>query len=74
MIRLEGLTRKDVEICNLLWSCETTADVNRMVAAMPAEYRQRAQTLRELMCAAVLDSVEDIDPNVTAYLQHIASR
>ena len=74
MIRLEGLTQKDVEICNLLWSCETTADVERLCSAMPAEYRQRASTLRELMCAAMLDTVKDIDPNVTSYLQRIADR
>ncbi len=74
MIRLEGLSKQDIQICNLLWNCDTLEAVDRMVAAMPPAYKQRAQVMRELMTAAQLDSVEDVDANVTAYLQHIASR
>lgn len=74
MIRLEGLTQKDVEICNLLWSCDSLADLDRMVAAMPAAYKNRAVVLRELMTAAQLDTVENVDEAVTDYLHSIASR
>ena len=74
MIKLEGLSEKDVQICNLLWNCDSIADVDRMVAAMPPAYKQRAQSMRELMTAATLDQVEDIDENITAYLQRIAAR
>ena len=73
MIRIEGLSQKDVEICNLLWNCESVEDVERMVNAMPAEYKRRAQSLRELMTAGMLDTVEEVSPNVTSYLQRIAS-
>jgi hypothetical protein len=41
---------------------------------MPAAYKQRAVTMRELMTAAQLDTIEDIDEDITAYLQHISSR
>ncbi len=74
MIKLEGLTKQDIQICNLLWNCDTVEAVDRMVAAMPPAYKQRAQVMRELMTAAQLDQVEDIDANVTAYLHSIASR
>ena len=74
MIKLEGLTKQDIQICNLLWNCDTLEAVDRMVAAMPPAYKQRAQVMRELMTAAQLDQVEDIDANVTAYLHSIASR
>jgi hypothetical protein len=73
MIKLEGLSKKDVQICKLLWNCDTVEAVDRMVSAMPPAYKQRAQVMRELMTAAQLDTVKDIDENVTAYLQHIAS-
>ena len=74
MIQLEGLTKKDVEICRLLWNCDSLEDVDRMVNAMPPAYKRRAVVMRELMTAAQLDTVEDVDANITAYLQHIASR
>ena len=72
MIKLEGLSKQDVQICKLLWNCDSIEAVDRMVAAMPPAYKQRAQSMRELMTAAQLDQVEDIDENITAYLQRIA--
>jgi len=74
MIHIEGLTKKDVEICRLLWNCDSLEDVDRMVNAMPAAYKARAVVMRELMTAAQLDTVEDVHADITAYLQHIASR
>ena len=74
MIKLEGLTAKDVQICKLLWNCDTIEAVDAMVAAMPPAYKQRAQSMRELMTAAQLDTVEDIHEDITQYLQRIAGR
>lgn len=74
MIKLEGLSKKDIQICNLLWNCDTLEAVDRMVAAMPPAYKSRAVVMRELMTAAQLDQVEDVDANITALLHRIASR
>ena len=74
MIKLEGISKQDVAICNLLWNCASEEDVERMVKAMPPAYKTRAVVLRELMIAAELDTVEDIDERITALLQRIASR
>jgi hypothetical protein len=74
MIKLEGLSAKDVQICNLLWNCDSIEDVERMVNAMPPAYKSRAVVLRQLLTAAQLDTVEDIHEDITAYLQRIASR
>ena len=74
MITIEGLTQKDIEICNLLWNCDSVEAVDRMVAAMPQAYKQRAQSLRELMTAAALDNVKVIDENTKALLASISSR
>jgi hypothetical protein len=74
MIVLEGLSKKDIEICNLLWNCDSLDAVDRMVKAMPPAYKGRAVVLRELMTAAQLDTVEDIHEELTQYLQRIAAR
>ena len=73
MIRLEGLSKQDVQICKLLWNCDTVEAVDAMVKAMPPAYKNRAVVMRELMTAAQLDQVEDIDANITALLQRIAA-
>ena len=74
MINIQGLSKQDVQICKLLWNCDSMEAVDAMVSAMPPAYKQRAQSMRELMTAAQLDQVEDIDENITAYLQRIADR
>ena len=74
MIKLEGLSAKDIQICNLLWNCDSLEAVDAMVKAMPPAYKNRAVVMRELMTAAQLDTVEDIHEDITAYLQRIASR
>ena len=73
-IQLEGLSQKDIEICNLLWNCDSVEAVDAMVAAMPPAYKNRAVVMRELMTAAQLDQVEDIHEDVTALLHTIANR
>jgi hypothetical protein len=74
MIKLEGLTKQDIQICNLLWNCDSIEAVDQMVNAMPPAYKQRAEVMRELMTAAQLDTVEDIDENVTRLLASISGR
>ena len=72
MITLQGLSKKDVQICKLLWNCDTMEAVDAMVQAMPPKYKQRAVVMRELMIAAELDNVEDIHEDITTYLHSIA--
>jgi hypothetical protein len=72
MIKLEGLSAKDVQICNLLWNCDSVEAVDAMVAAMPQAYKQRAQLMRELMTAAAFDDVMTVDEHVKDYLDTIS--
>jgi hypothetical protein len=72
MITLDGLTQQDVQICNLLWNCDSTEAVDAMVAAMPSAYKTRAQVLRELMIAAALDQVTEVNDHVKDYLNTIS--
>ena len=59
MITLTGLTRQQVQIADLIWNCDTQAEVDQLIRNMPNSYRRDAITLRELMIAAALDQVED---------------
>jgi hypothetical protein len=70
---ITGLTKQDVELCNLMWSCDSLADVERMITALPPAYKARAQTLQQLMVADQLDEVSTVDESITALLRDIAA-
>jgi len=74
MIKLQGLSKQDVQICKLLWNCDTVEAVDAMVRAMPPAYKGRAVVMRELMIAAELDNLEAVNEDVTALLHTIANR
>ena len=74
MINIQGLTAKDVQICKLLWNCDSLEAVDAMVNAMPPAYKQRAVNMRELMIAAQLDQVEVIDERIPHLLHSISTR
>ena len=74
MINIEGLSKQDVQICKLLWNCDTMEAVDAMVKAMPPAYKKRAVIMRELMIAAELDNLEDVDERIPHLLHSISSR
>jgi hypothetical protein len=74
MINIQGLTKKDVQICKLLWNCDSWEAVDAMVQAMPPAYKQRAVIMRELMIAAELDNLETVHEDIPALLHSISSR
>jgi hypothetical protein len=63
-ITITGLTKQQYQIADMIWSCDSQEDVQRLLAAMPAQYKQDAQTVHELMIAAVMDQHEDITEDV----------
>ena len=67
-ITLQGLTKQQYQIADLLWGCDTQAQVQAMIAAMPAAYKQDAETIYELMIAAVMDQHEEITEDVQAII------
>lgn len=73
MIELSGLTKQDVQLCDLLWGCESVEAVDAMIAALPAQYKSRAVTLRALMTAAALDEYMEVSEYVTQTLSRISS-
>ena len=74
MIDIQGLTKQDVQICTLLWNCDTMEAVDAMVNAMPQAYKKRAVVMRELMIAAELDNVKVIDERIPHLLHSISTR
>ena len=64
MITLNGLTPRQVDICNQIWAFDSLEKVNAYVILVGAE----AKAMRDLMVATVLDERMDVAPEVQSYL------
>ena len=65
-ITLEGLTRQQYQIADMIWSCESQEDVARLMRALPEGYKQDAVVIHQLMIAAVMDQHMEITADVQA--------
>ena len=63
-IELTGLTRQQYQIADLLWNCESQQDVEQLKQNLPAAYRRDAETIHQLMIAAVMDQYEEVTDDV----------
>ena len=70
-ITLEGLTPTQYKLADMLWSCESQADVQQLILALPAEYKKEAETVHTLMIAAVFDQYEDVTDDVRDLIQSL---
>jgi hypothetical protein len=67
MIQLEGLTKRQRQIADMIWQCETQENLEQLMSVMPAEYKRDAVTVHELMLAAVFDQQMEIREDVKNY-------
>jgi hypothetical protein len=74
MITLTGLTPQQHQIADMIWSCESQQDVDRLIRNLPPQYKRDAVVIHELMIAAVMDSYEDITDDVKDLIHSIRSR
>jgi hypothetical protein len=60
MIQIEGLTRRQRAIADVLWLMNSKEDCQRFVASLEPATRRDAETVVEMMILAVCDEVEDV--------------
>lgn len=70
-IRLEGLTRQQRDLAELIWQCEDTPDIDKLIEALPLTVQKDAVLVRELMIAAVFDQHEEISSEVKDYISSL---
>jgi hypothetical protein len=61
MIQIEGLTRKQRLLADIIWSFNDKGAVERFVASLPKKDRRDAETIVEMMILAFLDEVDNTD-------------
>ncbi len=73
-ITLTGLTQQQYQIADMIWNCDSQEDVERLLKAMPPEYKRDAETVHTLMIAAVMDQHTEITEDVKELIRSIADR
>jgi hypothetical protein len=67
-IELHGLTKQQYQLAELLWNCESQQDVEQLKQSLPASHRRDAETIHQLMIAAVFDDYDDITDDVRSLI------
>jgi hypothetical protein len=69
MITIQGLTVRQQQLCELMWSCRDLAQVRALIRALPTlEDRQSAETLMLLIVHETLEDEGGLDD----YAEHAA--
>ena len=72
MIQLHGLTRQQHQIADMIWSCESQEDVERLIRNLPPAYQKDAVVIHDLMIAAVMDQHMEITEDVSALISRVS--
>jgi len=70
-IELHGLSKQQYQIADMIWSCESQQDVDKLIQNLPQAYKQDAVVIHQLMIAAVMDQHMEITEDVKAVIASI---
>ncbi len=68
-ITLTGLSKQQYQLAELLWNCDTQAAVDQLKQSLPPRHRREAETVHQLMIAAVMDGYDEVTEDVQALIQ-----
>ncbi len=71
-IELHGLSKQQYQIADMIWSCESQQDVDKLIQNLPQAYKQDAVVIHQLMIAAVMDQHMEITEDVKAVIASIS--
>jgi hypothetical protein len=61
MITIQGLSKKQRALADILWAMDGTEQVHAFIAALHPKDRVEAQTVCEMMILACIDECEDVE-------------
>jgi hypothetical protein len=60
-IQIEGFTKKQSMLADIIWSCDTQDQVTNLIASLPKRDRIEAQIVLEMIVTATFDQSLDTD-------------
>ena len=67
-IQIEGLSKRQRAIADVLWMMNSREDAERFVASLEPATRQDAQTVVQMMMLAVIDECDTVDDSVKSII------
>ena len=67
-IIIEGLTKRQRAIADVLWMINGRDDVYRFIDSLAPDTQQDAHVVIDMMVAAIMDEVDTVDDQVVQYL------
>jgi hypothetical protein len=72
-IQIEGLSRRQRAIADVLWMMATREDAERFVKSLEPNTRKDAETVIEMMMLAVIDECDSVDDSVKSIIDNLRS-
>ena len=70
-IQIQGLSKRQRAIADVLWMMKTREDAERFVASLEPATRQDAQTVVQMMMLAVIDECDSVDDSVKSIIDNL---
>lgn len=70
-IQLQGLSKRQHALAELLWNCDSQAAVEQLKRSLPGDTRKDAETVHQLLIAAVIDQYEAVTEDVKELLDRL---
>lgn len=73
-ISLDGLTKRQVELCDMLWKCDTDSEVLDLAMTLPSDEAYELAILQELICQEAMEeqiSLMDRYPDAEAMIERL---
>jgi len=67
-ITLQGLTKQQYQLAELLWNCDSQEAVEQLKRSLPAAHKRDAETIHQLMIAAVMDGYDEVTDDVKSVI------
>ena len=63
-MKLEGLTKQQVQICDALWACDTNEAVTAYIRSLPRRLQHEAAVLVDMM---ILEAIDEQVEEMSSY-------
>lgn len=59
-ITIQGLNKRQAVLADMIWACETRAEINKFIAGLPTKkLKQEAENIVQLMIMATIEQCYD---------------
>ena len=65
MIEIQGFTRKQRLLADIIWALDTQDQVQNFIRSLPPKDRKQAQVITEMIILAFIDQCDTVDPEVS---------